>query len=200
MVSLLLLSLAFVAQPPAGITDAELVQRGGGDYLLRAHVENALYEDAAIRSELMRVGLERGCLLADAAQARAVEANRAAFNEHLVAALRTIVPAEAWTPRASIFMAGMQFYQSRIDRAIAQSGPEVYEGSVREARSFLVPALAALPSVPPAEAAGRFADWRLEAPLAVKIACHITAWAQREPDNFQRMKQPFDGLYRRQGE
>lgn len=199
MSALLLLALVLI-QPQADMSDAELVQRGGGDFLLRAHVENALYEDAAIRAELMRVGLERGCLLADAAQARAVEANRTAFNLHLVAALRTVVPAEAWTPPASIFMARLQSYQGRIDRAIAQSGPEVYEGSVREARSALVPALAALPSVPPAEAAGRFADWRLETPLAVKIACHITAWAQGAPDAFQRMKQPFDGLYRRQGE
>jgi len=199
MAALLLLSLALV-QAPAGLSDAELVQRGGGDFLLRAHVEDALYGDPAITRELMRVGLERGCLLADAAQARAVEANRAAFNRHLVAAMRTVVPAEAWTPRASIFTAGLQFCQSRIDRAIAQSGPVVYEGSAREARSALVPGLAALPSVPAPEAAGRFADWRFETPLAFKIACHITSWSQHAPENFQRMKQPFDGLYRRQGD
>ena len=199
MAALLLLSLALV-QAPAGLSDAELVQRGGGDFLLRAHVENALYGDPAITRELMRVGLERGCLLADAAQARAVEAHRADFNQHLATAMRTVIPAEAWTLRASIFGGGLQFYQSRIDRAIAQSGPDVYEGSARDARSALVPGLAALPSVPPPEAAGRFGDWRFETPLAFKIACHITAWSQHAPDNFQRMKQPFDGLYRRQGD
>lgn len=199
MASPLLLALLLV-QPPAGMTDAELVHRGGDDFLLRAHVEDGLYGDPTITRELMRVGLERGCLLADAAQARAVETNRAAFNVHLVTALRTVVPAEVWTPHASIFMAQMGAFRSRIDRAIAQSGTEVYEGSVREARSALLAGLAASPSVPPGQAAGRFSDWRLEAPLAFKIACHITASAQRGPDAFQRYKAPFDGFFRRQGE
>jgi len=199
MVSLLLLTLA-LAQAPAGMTDAQLVQRGGGDFLLRAHIEDALYGDPAITRELMRVGLERGCLLADAAQARAVEANRAAFNVHLVAALRTVVPAEVWTQYASIFIGRMQFYKSRIDRAIAESGSAVYEGSVREARSALIAGLAAAPSVPADQATGRFADWRFETPLAFKIACHITASMQGTPENFHRAKQAFDGFFRRQGE
>jgi hypothetical protein len=200
MVSLLLLSFALVAQPPADLSEADLVHGGGDDFLLRAHVENALYADPAIGRELMRVGLEHGCLVADAAQARAVEANRAAFNGHLAAAMRTVVPAEAWTPHANIFMARMEFYRDRIDREIARTGAPVYEDAVRQARSALAADLAAAPSVAPAEAAGRLADWRLETPLALKIACHIISSTQGAPDNFRRLKLVFDGFYRRQGE
>jgi hypothetical protein len=212
-VSLAIALLATLAQPtpreahtgPAHsrieVTDEHVAAQGANDFLLEQAINRLLFEDRTVQDELMRAGLERGCLLIHSARRQALDANGSAFRPHLIAAMRAIVPAERLAAGTNLVIGGLAAYRTRVTDEVERSAAGVFAAATEQAREGALARLRAAPGVTPAEAPGRFGDWRLETRLARQIACNLIVASQnRTPEEFASMKRPFDGFYRRSGE
>ncbi len=173
---------------------------GGDEFLLRRAITDAIFGDDAMRQELMRVGLERGCLLVRDARRGAIDRYWPAFRQHLVSAMRAIVPRELLHGRSTpITLDGP--YRTRITREIQRTGMAVYEDSIRETRITLANSLATAPTVPQHLAAGPFSDWQLERRSAIETACDLMPISEDvSPEAFESSKRAFDRFNRRQGD
>ena len=192
---------AAAAQVAIELTDANVVAKGGGEFLLEQAINEVLFRDVPLQGQLRRVGVERGCLFIQEARRLAVESHREDFRAHLLRAMRAIVPAERMARSSDIIIGGLIPYRRRVEAEIRRSAATVFERAIADARSGAVAALSAAPAVPAAESAGRFADWRLDQPLARQIACNLIIASQgRTAEEFARMRSAFDGFYRRSGE
>jgi len=204
--AVLALVLGAVASPAAAqfrieLTDDNVAAQGGNDFLLEQAIDLALFADAPLQDELMRVGLEHGCLLIDEARRQALDANRSAFQTHLIAAMRAIVPAEPMATRTNIIIGGLAAYRARVTAEVERTAAPVFDRAVAEARSGAAARLAGARAVPATEAAGRFADWRLDTPISRENACMLVVASRgRPPEEFASMKSAFDQFYRRSGD
>ncbi len=203
--AVLALVLGAIASPAAAqfrieLTDDNVAAQGGNDSMLRNAIDRVIFADGPLQGELMRVGLEHGCLLVHEARRQALDSNRSAFRPHLIAAMRVIVPAEAMATRTNIIIGGLAAYRSRVTAEVERTAAPVFERAVAEARSRAAARLAGARTVPAAEAAGRFADWRLDTPISRENACMLVVASRgRTPEEFALMKGAFDQFYSRSG-
>ena len=188
------------AQSRIELTDDNVAAQGGNDFLLEQAIDLALFADAPLQSELMRVGLEHGCQLIDEARRQALDSNRSAFRTHLITAMRAIVPDEPMATRTNIILGGLAAYRARVTAEVERTAAAVFGRAVAEARSGAAARLAGASAVPAAEAAGRFADWRLETPISRATACMLVVASRgRTREEFASMKGAFDQFYSRSG-
>lgn len=189
------------AQFRVALTDENIFAQGGKDFLLVSAINAVLFEDARVQGALRRAGLEQGCVLIQAARRQVVDNNRPEFRAHLIAAMRAIVPAERMATSTNLIIGGLGAYRARVTRQVESTGSAVLTRAASEARASALAALGSASPVAPREAAGRFADWRLDRPLSREIACNLVVSSQnRTPEEFASMKRAFDGFYRRSGE
>lgn len=104
----------------SGVSDAALQQLAIRESRLSSRLNRVIYDDPALRTEIQRVGLERGCV-AVAESRREVSASYAsALVPATVAAIRKLVPEPSLSEMRplSFFVGPMRIYTRRIDDEI----------------------------------------------------------------------------------
>lgn len=150
-----------------------------------ARVEVAIFEDAAMRAEIRRVGFAAGCsIVADAG--RQVAARHAAALEPAIAqAIRNVIPAQrlAEVRVISFLVNPLTSYQGRVGAEVERTGGEPLAAARNDMRRTFLARTRPLPTdnnpnanrVAPrpdvAAALGHRGNWNLDNPAQMRFAC-----------------------------
>ena len=110
-----------------------------------------LFEDAPVRAEIKRVGLEAGCPVATEIARTTAARFREALAPFAERAVREPIPTERleqFRP-VSFLTGGAGLYQSRVDRKFEEIAAEPLANARNEARAAIIAALAGLPDFVP---------------------------------------------------
>ncbi len=192
---LLAASLLAVQTAPAAASQAwdngKLLHVGGDTWLLERAIDDALFESAALRAHLQRIGLPATCAIANGARKAAVSREAAGFRAALIATMRAMIPAERLAGPAYPAFVSLPAYKVRVSDALADN-PASGVARAREAAliQFEREAFAAPATTRPW--ADIFGDWDLSRNIAIGIAC--SQYTLVDPAAGKRI---FDVFYQR---
>jgi hypothetical protein len=190
------------AQAPVSqeISDERIVYLGGRDLLFSNAIEELMLSDAEVQSQFHRAGIDSACSSYNRALVAVRERYGAEYRSMLISTVREQVPNDVLAHRMNYgWDSGvMTIYKNRVRAAMDRDGADLYSRARHDLREQFLAGVASEPTVDPRNAAGAFAGWDLERPLARKIACML--YRAGPTETFAQRKLPFDGLMQRGAE
>jgi hypothetical protein len=158
---------------------AEQEARGGN------RIEDAIFDDPAMRAELRRVGFAKGCATVDAARKQVIGRHKAILQAEIDRTIRKVIPAEriAEARALSFLAAPFVYYQGRVERELEKSAaPALARARDDMRQTFLalskpMPTTRnagdneVLPKPDVAAALGHRGAWNLDDPAQAAFAC-----------------------------
>ena len=152
---------------------------------MRNRIEWAIFDDAAMRAEVGRIGFARGCELVDRAGKEVVERHAAVLEAEIAEAIRETVPAEriAQARIMSFLVSPLTAYRGRFEKALEEGAADALTAAKEDMRRTFLAASTPLPStanpaddeVAPkpdmAASLGLEGSWDLDRPEQLSLAC-----------------------------
>jgi hypothetical protein len=148
-------------------------------------IESAIFDDAAMRAEVRRVGFASGCSIVGDIGRQVAARHAAALEPGIARAIRNVIPAQRMAEaRAISFLVGpLTSYQGRVSAEVERTGGEQLARARNDMRRTFLARSRPLPTaadpnanrVAPrpdvAAALGHRGNWNLDDPAQMRFAC-----------------------------